>query len=90
MKKMMISIFAIIATLSATTLRADGSIAPATNDGTAVGQASSTGANSSKSRMWQNIAIASGAVAIAITALILVAENQGGHHHHHHHHGQAH
>ena len=48
-----------------------------TNEGTPVGQASNEGSNAAKKKRWQNYAIAAGAVAIAITALILVANNDG-------------
>jgi hypothetical protein len=50
-------------------------------EGTSVGQAASDGTNAAKSRQWRNIAIATGAVALAVTALILVASNDGHHHH---------
>ncbi|MES2122870.1 MAG: hypothetical protein V4492_08870 [Chlamydiota bacterium] len=45
--------------------------------GTPVGQGSDEGAKAARNRRWQNIAIAAGAVAIAVTALILVANNDG-------------
>jgi hypothetical protein len=50
-------------------------------EGTPVGQAASDGTNAAKSRQWRNIAIATVAVALAVTALILVASNDGHHHH---------
>lgn len=48
-------------------------------EGTEVGQAASDGSNAAKKRQWQNIALAVGAVALAVTALILVANNNGHH-----------
>jgi len=42
-----------------------------------VGKASSQSAQAARNRTWQNIAIAAGAVAIAVTALILVHNNNG-------------
>jgi hypothetical protein len=53
-------------------------------EGTPVGQASNEGANAAKRRQWRNIALAVGAVAVAVTALILVSCNDGHHHHRHH------
>lgn len=47
--------------------------------GTPVGQASDEGARTAKRKQWQNIAIAAGAVAVAVTALVLVASNDGHH-----------
>ncbi len=51
--------------------------------GTPVGHASNEGANAAKRRQWRNIALAVGAVAVAVTALILVSCNDGHHHRHH-------
>ena len=50
---------------------------PASDEGTSVGQASSEGSKTAKRKMWQNIGLATGAVAIAVTALILVSDNNG-------------
>jgi hypothetical protein len=47
------------------------------DEGTAVGQASSEGVNAAKRKQWQNIALATAAVAVAITALVLIANNDG-------------
>jgi hypothetical protein len=44
-----------------------------------VGKGSSQSANAARNRTWQNVAIAAGAVAIAVTALILVHNNRGHH-----------
>jgi len=46
-------------------------------EGTPVGQAANEGTKTAKRRQWQNIALATAAVAVAITALILVANNDG-------------
>ena len=46
-------------------------------EGTPVGQASNEGVNAAKKKRWTNYAIAAGAVAIAVAALILVANNNG-------------
>jgi hypothetical protein len=51
--------------------------------GASVGQASNEGVNAAKRRQWRNIALAVGAVAVAVTALILVSCNDGHHHRHH-------
>lgn len=51
-----------------------------TSQGTPVGLASQDGAKTAKSKQWQNIALAVGAVAVAVTALVLVANNDGHHH----------
>ena len=61
----------------------------AEDEGTSVGQASSEGTRTAKTRMWQNIGLAVGAIAIAVTALILVSNNDG-HHHKDHHHNHSH
>lgn len=53
-------------------------------EGTPVGQASSEGSKTAKKRIWQNIALAVGTVAIAVTALILVSSNEGHHKKKHH------
>ncbi len=42
-----------------------------------VGKASNQSSQAARNRTWQNIAIAAGAVAIAVTALILVHNNNG-------------
>jgi hypothetical protein len=51
-------------------------------EGTPVGQGANEGAKAAKKKQWQNIALAVGAVAVAITALILVANNDGHKSHH--------
>ena len=51
-------------------------------EGTPVGQASNEGSRTAKKQMWQNIGLAVGAVAIAVTALILVSTNDGHRSHH--------
>src|SRR5690349_9759136 len=43
--------------------------------GTAVGEGSHEGVRAAKAKQWQNIALAVGAVAVAVTALVLVAKN---------------
>ncbi len=53
------------------------------DEGTTVGQASTEGSSTAKKRMWQNIGLAVGAVAIAVTALVLVSQNEGHSHHDH-------
>lgn len=45
--------------------------------GKEVGKAATDGSNSAKRKQWQNIGLAIGAVAVAVTALILVSNNQG-------------
>jgi hypothetical protein len=55
------------------------------DEGTPVSQESTDNNRSAKRKRWQNIALAVGAVAIAITALILVANNDGHHGKSHHH-----
>ncbi len=52
---------------------------PASSEGTPVGQAADEGANAAKRKRWQNIALATTAVAVAVTALVLVANNDGHH-----------
>lgn len=49
------------------------------NEGTPVGQAASEGSKTAKRKQWQNIALATAAVAVAVTALILIANNDGHH-----------
>ena len=49
------------------------------DEGTPVGQAANEGSNAARKKQWQNIALATGAVALAVTALILVANNDGHH-----------
>jgi hypothetical protein len=51
------------------------------NEGTPVGQAASEGSNAAKRKHWQNVALAVTAVAVAATALILIANNDGHHSH---------
>lgn len=51
------------------------------NEGTPVGQAASEGSKAAKKKQWQNIAIATVAIAVAVTALILIANNDGHHKH---------
>lgn len=50
--------------------------------GTPVGQASNEGFNAAKSKQWRNITIAIVAVAVAATALLLIANNDGHHRKH--------
>jgi hypothetical protein len=47
------------------------------DEGSPVSQASDEGNRASKSRRWQNIALATAAVIVAVTALLLVANNDG-------------
>lgn len=54
-------------------------------EGTPVGQASSEGSNAARNQKWRNIALAVAAVAVAVTALLLVASNDGHHKKHHKH-----
>ncbi len=54
---------------------------PDQNEGTPVGAAASEGSNTAKKKQWQNVALAAGAVAVAVTALILVSTNDGHHAH---------
>lgn len=80
MKKWIPSTLLISSILFAPSLRADDAISldETTEDaGTPVGQGSDEGAKAARNRRWQNIAIAAGAVAVAVTALILVANNDG-------------
>lgn len=44
-----------------------------------VGKAAEEGANSGKSSHWGQIALAAGAITIAVVALVLVAKNKGSH-----------
>jgi len=53
------------------------------DDGTLVGHASNDGAKAAHKKQWQNIALAAGAITIAVIALILVANNNGKSSHHH-------
>lgn len=46
-------------------------------EGTPVGQAANDGSSAARSKRWQNIALAAGAVVVAVTAMILVANNDG-------------
>lgn len=45
--------------------------------GSSVGKASTDGMTAAKKKQWTNIAIAACAVAVAVTALILVSSNDG-------------
>ena len=49
----------------------------AEEEGTPVGQAANEGSKAAKRRHWQNIALATAAVVVAVTALVLVANNDG-------------
>lgn len=49
-----------------------------------VGKAATDGMSVAQSRQIQNICIAAGVVAIAITTLVLVSKNHHNHHNHHH------
>lgn len=90
MKKILISTLTITSMLLLPTLRADEASVDATtevapmpetvDEGTPVGQASNEGSSDAKKRMWTNIGLAIGAVAIAVTALILVSQNEGHRH----------
>lgn len=62
-----------------TTAAPSDQIAPMEEEGTPVGYAASEGANAAKKKQWQNIALAVGAVAVAVTALVLVSSNEGHH-----------
>lgn len=86
MKKILTSWMIITSLVLTPALRADdyGSDEETEEEGTPVGAASSEGANAAKSRRWRNIALATAAVAVAVTALILVANNDGHHGHRHH------
>ncbi len=44
-----------------------------------VGKAAEEGSSSGKSSHWAQFALAGGAIAIAIVALVLVAKNKGSH-----------
>lgn len=50
------------------------------SEGTPVGQAANEGSNATRKKRWQNIALATTAVAVAVIALVLVANNDGHHH----------
>jgi hypothetical protein len=80
MKKLLTSWCIISSLVLSPTLKAEED-AQLDDEGTPVGQAAHEGANDAKKRRWQNIALATGAVAAAVTALILVANNDGHHHH---------
>lgn len=80
MKKLLTSCSIIASIILSPTLKAED-ISSEDTEGTPVGQAANEGANAAKRKQWQNIALAAGAVAIAVTALILVASNDGHHHH---------
>lgn len=88
MKKIFTSCFVMSSLVLQPALRADEPAAqqapatlqadmPANQEGTPVGQAASEGSNTARRKRWQNIAIAAAAIAIAVTALILVANNDG-------------
>jgi hypothetical protein len=77
MKKLLTSAFVITSMVLSPTLKADD--VTSDQEGTPVGQAASEGSNAAKKKRWQNIALATGAVALAVTALILVASNDGHH-----------
>jgi hypothetical protein len=64
----------------------NGDVNPATDadEGTPVSHSSNEGEKAAKRTQWKNIALAVGAVAIAVTALILVAHNNGKKTHHEH------
>ena len=47
------------------------------SEGKEVGKASSDGMKTARRKQWQNIGIAIGAVAVAVTALVLVSSNAG-------------
>jgi hypothetical protein len=85
MKKLLTSCFVVSSLILAPALRADDPTYEDTTyddmEGTPVGQAAHEGTSAAKKKRWQNIAIATGAVALAVTALILVANNDGHHHH---------
>ena len=78
MKKLITSGFVVSSLLFCPVLKAEDLPEDQEVDqGTPVGQASDEGARAAKRKKWQNIALAAGAVAVAITALILVANNDG-------------
>lgn len=95
MKKSVLSVLTITSMLLVPGLRAEEPVAeaavvaeataeapqPEVGEGTPVGQASSEGSKTAKKKMWQNIGLAVGAVAIAVVALVLVSENSGHSHH---------
>jgi len=91
-KKLLTTCFVISSIVLSPALRAEGippdtAISPETpalateptneSEGTPVGQAASEGSNAARKKRWQNIALAVGAVAVAVTALILIASNDG-------------
>jgi hypothetical protein len=76
MKKLFTSCFIITSLALSPALKAEDLEEP-DEGGTPVGQASNEGTRAAKKKRWQNYAIAAGAVAIAVTALILVANNDG-------------
>ena len=84
MKKLLTSITVIIATAFSPALRAEAltdteNTSDTEYDGAQVGVAANEGMSAAKKKQWQNIALAVGAVAVAVTALILVASNDGHH-----------
>ena len=46
-----------------------------------VGKGAEEGADSAKSSHWGQFAIAAGAIAVGVTAIVLIANNKGHHHH---------
>lgn len=61
-----------------TPLAVDPATEEVTEDlGSSVGKASTEGMSAAKKRQWTNVAIAVCAVAVAVTALILVSSNDG-------------
>jgi hypothetical protein len=75
MKKLFTSCFIITSLALSPALKAEDLEEP--DEGTPVGKASNEGSRAAKRKRWQNYAIAAGAIAIAVTALILVANNDG-------------
>ncbi len=82
MKKLLTSCFIVSSLVLTPTLKAEDLSTDTDSEGTPVGQAANEGFSAAKKKHWQNIALAVGAVAVAVTALILVASNDGHHHHH--------
>ncbi len=79
MKKLLTSCFIVSSLVLTPTLKAED--LSTDSEGTPVGQAANEGFSAAKKKHWQNIALAVGAVAVAVTALILVASNDGHRHH---------
>jgi hypothetical protein len=80
MKKLLTSFFVISSIVLSPAIHAQD--APPPSEGTPVGQAASDGVSAAKKKRWQNIALAAGAVAVAVTALVLIANNDGHSSHH--------